>query len=94
MENYKGPERRTVITFTREDGERLVRLEEKITENTNKLDTVIGHLAETNKALAGQSVRLNKLEQFKSWVTGIGTTLIFLITCVLGFFGVHAKGHE
>lgn len=77
---YNGPERRTVITFTREDSDRLVRLEQKLIDLDTKIDglnTDLNTARSDNVAIYG---RLNKAERKLSWITGIGTTVAFLIT--------------
>lgn len=90
MTDYKGPERRAVITFTREDSDRLVRLEQQLESADTKMDAVLESIAETNKKIAAQNVRISKLERMQSWVMGIGTAVTFAIsTAVLYLSGHH-----
>jgi hypothetical protein len=94
MADYKGPERRAQITFTREDSDRLVRLEQQTLTNAEKMDTILDHIVETNEQVKNNSARITKLELYKSWVTGISATVMFLVTVVLGAIGIHLKSHE
>lgn len=71
MTNYQGPERRTVVTFTREDSDRLVRIEEAV------------------KAMPDLTERLDKVESKQSWLTGVGATILFIITTVASWFEFH-----
>lgn len=71
MTNYQGPERRTVVTFTREDSDRLVRIEEAV------------------KAMPDLVERVESLERKQSWLTGIGATIIFIVTTVASWFEFH-----
>lgn len=68
MTNYQGPERRAVVTFTREDSDRLVRIEEAV------------------KIVPDLIKRVEKVERKQSWIAGIGATVVFIISAVLGFF--------
>jgi len=79
MANYQGPDRRSLITFTREDSDRLVRLEQQIIDNGNKMDTVIAKLST-------QDDRTSKLENKQSWFAGIFTTIIAILSAVVGLF--------
>ncbi len=82
--SYEGPERRTVITFTREDADRLVRLESQMTSTNEKLDTLIANVQsninDTTNKLQSNSSRIGKLERKFSWMIGIGTAIVFIIT--------------
>lgn len=80
--DYRGPDRRTIITFTREDSDRMVRMEQQLITNNDKIDEMITHVKT-------QNVRISRLERWKSWATGIGSTVVFLITCALAFVGIH-----
>lgn len=90
MTDYKGPERRSVITFTREDSDRLVRLEEQLISNAKKMDDWMLQLVETKKTITTQSTRIGKLEKLQSWIMGIGAAITFMIsTAVLWISGKH-----
>lgn len=82
MTDYKGPERRAVITFTREDSDRLVRLEQ---QNI----TIMNQLIETHRAVATQTARLNKVERVQNWIMGVGSAIAFVISTLVLF----VKGH-
>lgn len=71
MTNYQGPERRATVTFTREDSDRLVRIEEAV------------------KAMPDLMVRVEKLETKQSWLTGVGATILFLVTTIASWFEFH-----
>ncbi|MDE1829263.1 MAG: hypothetical protein KGI25_02960 [Thaumarchaeota archaeon] len=84
MANYQGPERRAVITFTREDADRLVRLEEKVDSFFLKLKE---HMDAEEVLLDGHRDRItdtehrvSKIEKFQSWIMGIGSAVTFIIT--------------
>lgn len=76
---YNGPERRSVITFTREDSDRLVRLEQ---QNL----TIMTQLTETHKAFSAQAARLSKLERVQNWMMGVGAAVTFIISSAILFF--------
>lgn len=83
MTDYTGPERRAFITFTREDSDRLVRLEEQ------NLAIMI-QLTETHKVVAALAARINKVEKLQSWIMGIGSAITFMITtAVMWLAGKH-----
>lgn len=82
MTDYNGPERRAVITFTREDSDRLVRLEE---QNL----AIMTQLTETHKIVAAQTVRINKIEKLQNWMLGIGSAITFIISIVIFLFTGH-----
>jgi hypothetical protein len=86
MTEYTGPERRTVITFTREDSDRLVRLEQQIIANNTKMDSLILQLSETHKSVATQTVRINKIEKLQNWMMGIGSAITFVISTAVFLF--------
>jgi hypothetical protein len=79
MANYQGPDRRSLITFTREDSDRLVRLEQQLLDNGKKMDTVI-------EKLSSQDDRIGKLENKQSWFVGIFTTVVAILSAVVGLF--------
>lgn len=83
---YDGPERRKSITFTREDSDRLVRLEQTMIS----LDTKIGDLSDELTAMRAENVaiysRLNKAERRLSWLAGIGAAITFMLTTALTAF--------
>ena len=81
-DQYKGPERRTVITFTREDSDRLVRLEQ---QNL----AIMNQLTETHKIVAAQTVRINKIEKLQNWMMGIGSAITFVISTAVFLFTGH-----
>ncbi len=91
MTDYKGPERRAVITFTREDSDRLVRLEQQIVGLHQKIEDVVAtQLAWSTKQLTAQNIRITKVEKLQSWIMGIGAAVTFMIsTAVLWLSGKH-----
>lgn len=91
MTDYEGPERRSTITFTREDSDRLVRLEQQIVALHEKIGSVVAkQLAESTKQLTAQNARITKLEKVQSWIMGIGSAVTFIIsTSILFFTGKH-----
>ena len=76
--SYTGPERRSVITFTREDSERLVRVEQQITELNLQLKMLIASVSDQTK-------RINDLERSQSWLWGLGSAFAFLSTAIVIF---------
>jgi hypothetical protein len=93
MLQYEGPERRTLITFTREDSDRLVRLEQKTISTNEKLDKIIASSVISSDAIdkkVDESIaRIVTMERRLSWIAGLGTGFAFIISCVLAYFKTH-----
>lgn len=83
MTDYKGPERRAVITFTREDSDRLVRLEGQNLTTLAKMDTILEHIEEVNTRATKNTLRIEKLEKLTSWFMGIGAAVTFIISSAI-----------
>lgn len=64
-----------VVSFTRADSDRLVRLEESVKA-----------LAEIKELILKQNGRVTKLERKQSWQNGIFTAVVFILSAVIGFF--------
>jgi 3-methyladenine DNA glycosylase Tag len=75
---YAGPERRSVITFTREDSERLVRVEQQVAEINQRLKAILENANDQTK-------RINDLERSQSWLWGLGSAFAFISTAVVIF---------
>lgn len=89
--DYRGPERRTVITFTREDSDRLVRLESQLKSSDAKMDTLLSAINETKSNVVSERTRIDKLENRQSWIMGIGAAVTFIISSVLAALLVIGK---
>lgn len=85
MSGYSGPERRSVITFTREDSDRLVRVEQRLIAADEKLVTFVEKLAKQDETIDEQADRINSLERKQSWMMGIGAAVTFIISTVVYF---------
>lgn len=79
---YTGPERRSVITFTREDSERLVRVEQQVAEMNQRLKSIL-------ESINDQTKRINDLERSQSWLWGLGSAFAFISTAVVIFLKTH-----
>ena len=82
MGTYTGPERRAIITFTREDSDRLVRVEQQT-------KTVVEQLAAIDQKLESQNNRIRNLEHSQSWLWGLGSAFVFIATTVVIFLKTH-----
>jgi hypothetical protein len=82
--SYSGPERRAVIAFTREDSERLVRLEQQLINTDSKIQTLVNSLSEATisatQKLDALEERISKIERKQSWMIGMGTAIGFLLS--------------
>lgn len=93
MADYRGPERRTAITFTREDSDRLVRLEGKVDGFFDKLkehmEQEAGLLQAQNERHDKNEKRLTNLEKVQNWMMGVGAAITFIISTAIFLFSDH-----
>lgn len=64
-----------VVSFTRGDSDRLVRLEESVKA-----------LTEIKQLIINQSGRVARLERKQSWYNGIFSAILVILSGVVGFF--------
>lgn len=63
------------VSFTRADSDRLVRLEESVKA-----------LPEIKELILKQNGRVSTLERRQSWYTGIFSTILVILSAIIGFF--------
>jgi hypothetical protein len=88
MDNYDGPERRTVV-FTRDDSDRLVRMEQQLVDASNRIQDLIRLIQNQDGRLNAQGARLDKVERAQSWLWGLGSAFVFIATIVVTWFDFH-----
>lgn len=75
MNITKDQEMRDEIPFTRQDSERLVRIETMLQQTNNRLDAYITKTEELESSIEKVKVR-------QGWMTGVGSAIAFILALI------------